>query len=260
MTDSEKIDKIIQMIGDFKNENRIELNALKKICTTNTQNQKELEGKIESQNRTISNLQREIRKKNLILIGLQETENSQAGLEDIVIKFFNEKLNVGCKTEEIDEIFRLGKNMNKSRPIKVCFTTMKRRNIVLNNRKLIFGTNIYIREDLPFQIRQERAQRFQAQKAVTTEEPTPPYSQYDDKGNKRMQANSPEQLEEAMKQDKKQKCISNSQGQFEVNKSTLFAVSTPNKKLDATNKDAGKESGTNSKSLRPAGSSKNPLS
>lgn len=95
--------------------------------------------------------------------------------------------------------------------------------------------------------------------AATIEEPTSPNPQYDDKGNKILQAKSPEQMEEVVKQDKKQKCASNSQGQSEVNRSTFFAVNTPNKNIGAANKDTSKEKGNKSNILRPAGSSKNVL-
>lgn len=105
---------------------------------------------------TVHNLEKEVRKNNIILHGIEETEESNADLLELVLTTFN---NMGKTTgmQEFDKweicgTYRLGKRVDKKRrPILVKLTLAWRRMEILKNNKN-FPTNTYATEDFPKEV------------------------------------------------------------------------------------------------------------
>lgn len=87
--------------------------------------------------------------RNLIFKDIPEDENSD--LEETIINIAEENLNVDINKRELESALRIGKTKTNThiRPILVAFSSMKTRNILLQNRTQLKGSNIFIEEDLP---------------------------------------------------------------------------------------------------------------
>jgi len=100
-------------------------------------------------------LHRLIKKKNLVISGLDETDQeSESDLSIVVTDFLvnDLKCNINC----IDKCMRIGKKqLNRARPIKVMFTTHRERDEVWA-KKSNAEPPIYINEDLPASIRKDQ--------------------------------------------------------------------------------------------------------
>lgn len=89
-------------------------------------------------------------KKNALRIcGLAE-ENRNETVLDNVIRFFSTKLNITCKNEDFDSVFRIGKfnNTEKPRTILVNFISNIKRSEVFTAKKLLKNNEVSMFEDL----------------------------------------------------------------------------------------------------------------
>ncbi|CAG5019017.1 unnamed protein product [Parnassius apollo] len=80
-----------------------------------------LEKKIKEQSKKLKNLERQCRRKNLILFGVEETEKSYNELEKMVI---NTHIKISYDTYNIEAVRRLGIKGKKVRPIVITFNTL----------------------------------------------------------------------------------------------------------------------------------------
>lgn len=105
---------------------------------------------LESENKELKHqvhlTQRFLKKKNLIIYGVPE-RNSE-NLVESVIDLIKEKLEINLRIEDISECFRLGKIINKDRPILIGLVSSLKRTELLKNKTKLKGTNIFINEDL----------------------------------------------------------------------------------------------------------------
>lgn len=117
---------------------------------------KQLKNEVEGLNKKVYHLEREVRKNNLIMHGLEENETNNTELLESVIAC----LNTTCKDTgldnwdkyEISRVQRLGKKQSKkTRPILFTLTLEWRKLEILRNKKR-FPANIYITEDYPKEI------------------------------------------------------------------------------------------------------------
>lgn len=136
----EKLEHIIQEVGSTKEEN------------------KKLKVQIENQENRIQFLERELRKNNLIIQGIQDDE--EENVEQIEEKVGLVIKNIGANIyKEIEEVRRLGKyQINKTRPILIKLTKNKIKNEILKNTKYLKGSDIWIDSDYPRNIQEERKQ------------------------------------------------------------------------------------------------------
>lgn len=116
----------------------------------------QLEKKIVDQERRIDAVEKEIRKKNLVFFGIQENEKSYWELEKTMLTVINEKMNVGCLTQEISSVWRIGKKGERTRPIIVSFNSLGKKIEVIKKKKLLQQFDIYVSEDFPIKIIQKR--------------------------------------------------------------------------------------------------------
>lgn len=86
----------------------------------------QLEIKIEQQQRSIDFLDRQIRKKNLVFFGVEETERNYKDLLNLILDIINTKMEVLCERWEIETVIRIGKSNGRSRPVVVTISTTSR--------------------------------------------------------------------------------------------------------------------------------------
>lgn len=103
----------------------------------------------------------ERRRKNLIIFGLVESQNeSVSDLENKVLELIVRALEVTTFTlMELDFVKRI-RSTKQPRPVKLAFTTQRRKFEILKNTGRLKGTNIFIHEDSSPEVReQEKALR-----------------------------------------------------------------------------------------------------
>lgn len=107
----------------------------------------QLEIKIEQQQRSIDFIDRQIKKKNLVFFGVEETERNYKGLLNLILDIINTKMEVLCERWEIETVIRIGKSNGRSRPVVVTISTTSRKLELLRKKKSLENTDIYIKED-----------------------------------------------------------------------------------------------------------------
>ncbi|CAG5013854.1 unnamed protein product [Parnassius apollo] len=136
-------------------KNTINSNINEKFKCLETKNEL-LEQKLETQTIKINNLERTIRKKNLLIFGVSEDEKSYWDLEEKVIDIINNVINIKCDSNGIECVRRLGKKGEKVRPIVITLTTMGLKIKIQKNKKKLIPTPYYIKEDFPPEILSKR--------------------------------------------------------------------------------------------------------
>lgn len=105
----------------------------------------------------ITELEKYIRKNNLIFFAVDEGEKSYSELEKKVLSIITDDMRTPCSKIDIRMIRRLGKKMEtKIRPIAVTFTTFSKKIEILRNKSYLKEKNIYIKEDYPKHILETR--------------------------------------------------------------------------------------------------------
>lgn len=110
----------------------------------------QIKTKQEKNDKKIQNLEKEVRRRNIVIYGIEEEENNYFELEKLILNLFTNKLRTTCTQEEIDFVKRLGKKQgNINRPVLVGLTTWGKKIKILKAKKELKGTKIYINEDFP---------------------------------------------------------------------------------------------------------------
>lgn len=120
-----------------------------------------LEKKLEEKDQEILSLRKDLdlntRKKNIVLFGVQENENSTEELEAIVISLFQKVTKIEFHSNDFNDVFRFGKKVNdKCRPILVSFISHKNFRKALDKKQLFKNEDIGISQDLPKNIMEEK--------------------------------------------------------------------------------------------------------
>lgn len=115
-----------------------------------------LEKKIEDQGVIISNFERHIRRKNIVMFGVEEYEESYHELEERMIDIVNTCFKLQYNKSHYEEIRRLGKKGEKIRPVVITFSTVGFKVNVLKNKSVLKGTSYYIKEDYPTEVLNKR--------------------------------------------------------------------------------------------------------
>lgn len=117
---------------------------------------KQLEIKIEQQQKTINFLEKQARRKNVIFFGIEEKEKGYENLLSIILDIINNNLEIPCQKWEIENVNRIGKYSGKVRPVAVTITTVNRKIEILKKGKKLSNTNMYLKEDFPPSVLQKR--------------------------------------------------------------------------------------------------------
>ncbi|XP_061722599.1 uncharacterized protein LOC133529028 [Cydia pomonella] len=116
-----------------------------------------LKEKLENQEKRIYYLEKQARKNNIVIFGLEETETSYETLENIIINFVREYFSLELDHRDIQEIKRIGNKGERYRPIIATFTTLGTKIKIFKQRKeALKDTTYYITEDYPKQILEKR--------------------------------------------------------------------------------------------------------
>lgn len=132
---TEKIDEKLQPILEENKKLKIEINNLEK---------------------KVAWLEKDRRKNNIIIFGIEESEKSNSELISKVTNEIN-KLQVKLSNNDISSAYRIGKKIassEKSRPIVATLVTTWKRNEILNNKKR--SKDIYVSEDFPKDVVEKR--------------------------------------------------------------------------------------------------------
>ncbi|XP_039764228.1 uncharacterized protein LOC120636735 [Pararge aegeria] len=115
-----------------------------------------LEEKLENQEKRLYFLEKQSRQRNIVIFGLAETETSYENSEENIKSFIKRYFSIELGSSEIQEIRRIGKKGEKTRPITVTFTTLGTKIRIYKQRKVLKNTDYYINEDFPQHILEKR--------------------------------------------------------------------------------------------------------
>lgn len=135
-----------EIISDMEHNRNLTITQLKESIT-------EIKKSHEDVKRTVTELDRDKRRKNVILFGIKDEFDNYWDLEKFVIALFNDKLQVNINPTDLDFIRRLGKNNgNNSRPILVGLVQFRTKLLLLQSSGNFRGTNMSISEDYPKEV------------------------------------------------------------------------------------------------------------
>lgn len=161
-----RIEKMFQLINNNMGKMNNKLDAITKEMRQLKQENNELKNKLIIHEDKIEQLEREIRKKNIVVKGIpdEEEENEEKGREKINTVILKMGVEIDEKTE-VDEIRRIGKyDSNRTRPILVKFTKESTKMKILRSARKLKGTDIWVDEDYPKNIQEERRELIQKMK------------------------------------------------------------------------------------------------
>lgn len=101
----------------------------------------------------IASQEEQLRRKNILIFGLPD--KTEKSLEEVVLEFFNGRLNIKITPSDLDNFYRIGVS-NKIRPILVKFVREISAQQVLKSAKKLKGSGISIAQDLTQERRVER--------------------------------------------------------------------------------------------------------
>lgn len=145
-------------------EQKVEFQHMERNITTNINNNinnkfermeikyAELEKTVEKQEERLDMIEKQLRKKNLVFFGVEETEKNYEALELNLVKIINDKMKVPCSPSEVESVRRIGKRGDKPRPIVLTLTTTGKKLQILKRKKTLDDSTYYIKEDFPAKI------------------------------------------------------------------------------------------------------------
>src|SRR5436190_24363207 len=105
----EQILKILEAIESKVDETKAEVVKINVTLDNIKIERSKLQTVFDNQEKRIDKLERQLKRKNLILTGIKEDETKdKADIEQVILQIVNETLNVKCTLENIDDAFRLG--------------------------------------------------------------------------------------------------------------------------------------------------------
>lgn len=110
----------------------------------------------EKQEERLDYIEREIRVRNIVFFGVPDQEKAYVELENVILKTINEDLQVECHSSEIQHAKRIGQKGERPRPIIVGLTTYGKKVQIMKNKNKLAETSMYIKEDYPPKVLQER--------------------------------------------------------------------------------------------------------
>lgn len=111
--------------------------------------------KIEKLEKKIEYLEKEKKKNNILVFGLEETEKSSLELFQQMQEIIKEKLKITLESNDVSKIHRIGLNKeNKIRPVLIAFTNNWKRSEILKKKKSL--KEIYVTEDFPKEVMEKR--------------------------------------------------------------------------------------------------------
>ncbi|KAJ8724729.1 hypothetical protein PYW07_015687 [Mythimna separata] len=114
-----------------------------------------LKFKVEMLEKKIEYLEKEKKRNNILLFGLEEKENSSFHLLQRVQGIFKEDLKINLETSDVSKIYRIGLSKeNKKRPVLITFADSWKRSEILKQKKSL--KDVYVTEDFPKEVLEKR--------------------------------------------------------------------------------------------------------
>ncbi|KAK9498823.1 hypothetical protein O3M35_003380 [Rhynocoris fuscipes] len=146
-----KISEVRNIVSETNNK----LTLLQKEVTTLKNENKQLKKINKQQNVKILAFERELRRKNLIIYGLNLSASDYSEKLSEILSFIKSNLGIDCNDNDIIYFRQLGRKPTMQ-PILIKFDSEKKKNDVFAKRILLKGTQFSLNEDVPQQIRNER--------------------------------------------------------------------------------------------------------
>lgn len=156
-----ELQQILSSLNEIKTdikEIKSAIDATKKNIEAIHSKQEYLEDKLNKQEQLLQGVFKKLRKKNLIIFGLFEDEQSINELEEKVLDLISNKLKINFNLDEIDYVTRISKRRSDSspRPVIVALTTWRKKRLILSKAFTLKEYKIYIDHDLTPDERNER--------------------------------------------------------------------------------------------------------
>lgn len=158
MSDMERVEKMFLQIDANMKSMTLKLDSVMLEMKELKGENKRLKEKVDEQGERIDSLEREVRKKNLVIRGIKDKEGEKDSETEEKISAIIQKIGVNFDTkEDLDEVRRIGKyNPQKIRPVLIKLSRESTRGKILRNTKALKGSDIWIDEDYPKQVQEER--------------------------------------------------------------------------------------------------------
>ena len=104
----------------------------------------------------VSYLESASRRNNLLFRGINEQENETWADTEKALKTVLTGMGLNINDIELERVHRIGKFTGNKRPLIARFLTYKHRDLVWANRAKLRGTNVWIEEDYPKSVRENR--------------------------------------------------------------------------------------------------------
>ncbi|KAI5723648.1 hypothetical protein M8J76_009158 [Diaphorina citri] len=145
------LEEIKKMRGDFNESQKQTRDLIEEKYEDNNRQNKQINEKIEKLEKKINTLEKESKKRNIVVYGIKEGQDeTYEDLREIVRWFLNDKMQMGIGRNEVDNFFRLGKRTEagRDRPILIKFVTNCRKREVVNKKGILKRSKIFIENDL----------------------------------------------------------------------------------------------------------------
>lgn len=113
----------------------------------------DVHNKIQNMEKIVDSTDLEKRRRNIIIYNLPEVENNSQELEEAILKLINQYLKIDFTINEIDFLYRLGKNTgNVTRPTKLGVISERKKQMIMENKnklRQLQDCRIYLANDLP---------------------------------------------------------------------------------------------------------------
>lgn len=116
----------------------------------------ELKAKISTLEHKLKMIELEKRKYNLVFFGLEESGKQEAELVDYIMDIIIET-GTHIDSHEIKNIYRIGKNINKSRPVVVTISSLWKKRMIMKN-KASLPPGMIVKEDYTKEVLEKRKQ------------------------------------------------------------------------------------------------------
>uniref|UniRef100_A0A146KY09 Uncharacterized protein n=2 Tax=Lygus hesperus TaxID=30085 RepID=A0A146KY09_LYGHE len=189
----EKLDVIENKLGALENE----FNGFRCSFQEELNN---LDSKLESHKSRLLAVEVRVRKLNLVWFGVKESVNSEDKSDlEMMIDLMVNLLGVQCTESDFEDIFRIGKLTRPNgppRPLCLALRSLPLKRRILEARTKLAGSTIFVHEDLPKEVRDQR----KIDRLARLKPPNGRTSRDQASGNKKRPPTSPVDREKILKQ------------------------------------------------------------
>lgn len=158
MSEFERIEKMFQKIDENINLVNAKLDKVVQEMKQVKEENRKLKSVVAEQEKRIDNLEREVRRKNVVIKGVMDEEEESENKTKEKITTILQKMGVNVDMNmDIEEIRRIGSYVkDRKRPILVKLTKERAKILILQNARNLSGTDIWIDEDFSKTVQEER--------------------------------------------------------------------------------------------------------